>query len=361
MGIEELADTRSTRRTRSSTKGPTPTPVTPPTPKRQPATPSSSRRGKKKVGDDQEEAETVENDMVAVKASPKQTPPRKRQKLEDAINEEETKQPSVEDKSDLKIDVVDAVPSQEANGSIETMEVDELPVATVSSPIKEKSVPIEEKLVIESIPEESSQESVIAVEPAAVPEEKSLEETTKSEKAPVVTENSKCNEPLAIAEAMEVDSAKSPPKSTSEETVVNTKEVKVVPPEIIISEPEPTIDLSVVEEPKEAQPTVEAEITSTSEKADKISEGEETKAQVPDVISQESETVPETSTKTQEPAAEIPITKVQEEPTQVFEISSEQVVESPTSDPIEKLQAKSITEQSKIETTQGKNKSKLGH
>jgi hypothetical protein len=61
MGVEELADTRSSRRTRSSTKSQTPvTPVTPPT-RKTPTTPNSSRRGRKKIVED---SPPVENDVA---------------------------------------------------------------------------------------------------------------------------------------------------------------------------------------------------------------------------------------------------------------------------------------------------------
>lgn len=369
MGIEELADTRSTRRTRSSTKGPTSTPETPPTPKRQPATPSSSRRGKKKKveEDDQDELEPLENDVAVEKISPKQTPPRKRQKLADAISDDEKTIKSDESKSGIKGDAAHSTSSLKPNGTVETMDVDVIEDAKAPSPAKEQSVPEGEKHFIETIPEDSLQTpaaaSAAAEEPSS-PEQglKSLEKTYKNEEALGVNEASRRTDKLSEpTEPMEVDSAKTAAKSASVKSAVAINEVKESPPVIVISEPEPEVSPIAGESKEVDKISVEEQITSTSEKPDTFSETEV--KEVPGVTSQESKDAPKTSADTKVTAAE-PSAKLRDEPTQVFEISSEQAVETPSTDVpasqlVDKSQLTNVTEQSKIETTQGRLKSSL--
>lgn len=104
MGVEELSDGRQTRRsTRSSTKSQTPAPVTPPAAKKTPATPNSSRRGRKKKIEEEVSEETTEvsEEITEVSGESKNVvseepvkesieeceaqPPKKRQKLSETI------------------------------------------------------------------------------------------------------------------------------------------------------------------------------------------------------------------------------------------------------------------------------------
>ena len=356
MGIEEISDSRSTRRsTRSSVKVQTPTPATPPITKA--ATPSTSRRGKKKKAEE-EDVEAVDEGVVVEKVSPKtSTPPRKRQKLADVINEEEKK---LAEKS--KSDEVDA-PSQEANGTDETMEVDDEPmVAEVPSKGKGKSlVEGDKKKAVETIPEEEEatevasssvvEETAVIVKKKSPPPQEKESSPRKEVKAPKIVEKASKSVAEGPVEAMEVDSAKSAAKPV-------VSEMKESPPAIVISAPEsePQVTAAVeAPKPTEVEP-VDQQISSTSEKKDGVVVVQETVTQVPEV---KSASVSELATKTSEPVAE-----VVNEPTQVFEISSDnqpQTKESvspakPASGPIETLPTESITEQSKIEATQGESR-----
>lgn len=316
MGLEELSDTRSTRRTRSSTKGSEQTPVTPPTPKAE--TPSSSRRGKKKAVDvDQEEVIVNE----AVKVSPKQpAPPRKRQKLADTIDGQN------ESKSEDKLDETDAS-SQDANGLAETMAVDE------EVPTSEK------KQVIEPIPEETSKE--VAAETGT----KGVSDANASQTAqPEALKKTPGSDISEHVEAMEVDSVKPASQSTAQPPFEAVSEKKESPPAIVISEPESDVGTVVLESKGTA---AEPEITSTSEKSVTSQEAENEAAQVNttvDVETSKEASVPEVTSMNHV------------EPTQVFEISSDNASHTIDSEPTAVAKVapiEKIIEQSKIETTQG--------
>lgn len=340
MGVEELPDARSTRRsTRSSTKVTASTPVTPPTPKRQPATPSSSSRAKKNKAQDDE----PEDEEVVEKVSPKQTPPRKRQKLSEIIKAEELKNNSerVESEADdEKADVIDAK-SQEANGSVDTMEIDEEKVK--ETPFAEEKPDDEGKPIFETIPEEASQVIEATVETVKpVQEEKPLQAETESEEAPLVKETpQEVEEPV---EQMEVDSAA---KAVTDAPVIVSK-VEKSPPEIIVSAPKPEV-ASVVSD------SVEQSVTSSSEEKESASKVDS--VQVPEVSSEE------TKCGLKAEARVVIESTATAEQTQVFEISSDNpskaseevpaVAEKPAVDAIETLTTGSVTEQSKIESTQG--------
>ena len=331
MGIEELADTRSTRRTRSSTKVQTPPPVTPPTPKRQPSTPSSSRRTKKKKSDEkiQEEAETNENDVIA-DVSPKNAPPMKRQKIAETSQEEELKegQVSAASKKETKIDEVDTARSQESNGSVKKMNVEER-VDKFSSPTsKEESQ--EKKLANTTIPEESSLKS--STQTSAVESEskiKSIGETVVKE-----TISTEKEESVGV---MEVDSA----RSTSKKPAVNATAVKASQLEIGTSDPDHKA--SVTETKREEQ------ISSSS-----------TKTAISEIEGNEDQFSKTPSESIVDPVSDI-AKEVQDEQTQVFEISLEDpsvvtdrhAAEVTDSKAFETLSTENITEQSKIEATQG--------
>lgn len=255
MGIEELAtsESRSTRRsTRSNTKGPAPDPVTPPTPKRQPATPTSSRRGKKKMN----EVDSEESGAVEI-SSPIQPTPSKRQKLSETTKED---------------------------------------IAAEENP--KKGSPVEESM------------EVIA--------ENTLESSTNEQSADHIG-------------SLEGDAAE----------VCKKFEGKPISTATVVSEPMPDTESAKIKD------SFEGQISSTSEKVEEAPLVDEGKQEnVPELVA---ESVAKASSKSPEPIVEA--VKAESEPTQVFEISSEnrsQVVAVEKTLPFE-----SATEQSKIETTQG--------
>lgn len=286
MGIEELAssESRSTRRsTRSNTKAPAQAPVTPPTPKRQPATPTSSRRGKKKIDEDENleakgeltlAVEKTEEPLADGISSPiEPIPPLKRQKLSETATDE---------------------------------------------------IPTKEQTTLTAVEEKKKDESIIVSAVADAREEG-------------ITEPQKNKDDIKKDE-VDIDSGKECVTSAEEfeENITQVKEIALA----ISCEPMPDIESAKTE--KEC---LEQQISSSSEK---IAETLLDVAENPERIAVVTGVVKE-STILLEPVVEA--VKTENEPMQVFEISSENKSQVVAAD--KELTLENIEEQSKIEATQG--------
>lgn len=332
MGIEELTDARSTRRTRSSTKAQTPIPTTPPTPRSQPSTPSSSRRPNKKKVNEEEPSDKSQDDVKG-ETSPKQSPPLKRQKHEDVTKDEQQKQDSVE--AEKKIDETDTATSQESNGSVDKMDVDEQPTDKVLPAAISEESQEDKKLPLAKSDEPSKDE--VSPETINSPETQEISnDSARKETAEVKVASPLESEPV---EAMEVDSHKA---VGVQPTAVND-ETKEDPKGIVSDELEHKVS---------AEKTILKEVPispSTNKgnnKADEAFSAVEEKGEV--VVEEESRERPSVSEEIPKIVIEL---EAQAEPTQETEISSENSSQADKT-PNETLPSDNVTEQSKVENTQ---------
>lgn len=204
----------------------------------------------------------------------------------------------------------------------------------ISSPIQQ-TPPRKRQKLSETTTEGDSKNTAVEEQPKkASPAEETLGE--KSENTLELSANAPSEKPL-----MTEDSAKVSRKS-AENPIDGITDAEESSPAIVVREPMPDIESAKIEE------SFEQQISSTSEKLEEaplVDQGEQEK--VSDVVA---DTVAEPSTKSPKPIVEA--VKADSEPTQVFEISSEN--RSQVLDVEKALPLESITEQSKIETTQGK-------
>ncbi|CAO1406103.1 unnamed protein product [Diamesa serratosioi] len=282
MGVEELETGK--RRTRSSTKAQTPTPVTPPSAKKQaPATPNSRGRGRKKMAESEEEIEESKA---------------KRQKLSDKIDEEATEEV---DEADAKVEVKSVVkPEENGDTKMETDEVTE--EAKEEAPAEAKVV--ESSKVIEDVKDAKVVETKVEVE---VKEVKLVEQKVNNVEEKVVAEDvPKKSEPSLVVEGedekMEVDSASA--------SVVSVEKSKIEEP-VEVKKP--------AEEVKE--PEVVAEVVKTLEVVPDVVKTPEV---VPEVV-KTPEVVPEVIAAVVEPAVIAEVTKTEEK----SEIVAASVIEEP--------------------------------
>lgn len=368
MGIEEISETRSTRRsTRSSTKVTSPPVVT--TPKRQAATTPSSGRGrgrKKKVEEEEVEqvADEVVNDEIveAEKVSPKVTPPpRKRQRLADTIEEIANEELKANDEPDSS-EIV-----KETNGDVDKMEVDEEEIvaeksseasAAVPSEIVEETKTVEEETKVEEVaPEPSTSEPPqIIIEEPVKEVEKQVETTSevqveevieKPQEVEVIPKQPEIVIEESPVEAMEVDSSNAIAKSIESTSTKQVEEIQKdsekpsqvedvsesinnevetsapieeSPVEIVEESKEPEITSSTNDKSSEVNEVVESEPTETVAQSEEVVQVVESANPTPEV--EVSESTPEVSESVSSEVVN-DVEKVDGEPTQVFEISSD--------------------------------------